>query len=291
MLLACLNPQGQLLWLRQNSTTVWGNIKIHNLAFDADNNIYFSGQALSPPAGDTFLGVSAEGLYQTDGFVAKVNPTADTLLWSIYNNSRGGEFGAITVHNNEVAVTSTCGENYAWGNFSVHVNNMGQGGQPMLARFNKDTGQCLAIVPLPNDNVGNIDYGTAIAADAAGDYLVGGGFAHFLYFDNNVSVLNSAAQTDFFLAKYAANPCTLGTPTVSTPKAVLYPNPAHHQLWIQGVNTAQYRIYGLSGSLLLDGFYNGQQPIELGTLAPGCYLMQLTQDNGQKSTHKLIVQQ
>jgi hypothetical protein len=26
-------------------------------------------------------------------------------------------------------------------------------------------------------------------------------------------------------------------------------------------------------------------------LAPGCYLMQLTQDNGQKSTHKLIVQQ
>ncbi|OYU83401.1 MAG: hypothetical protein CFE24_11445 [Flavobacterium sp. BFFFF2] len=291
MLLACLNPQGQLLWLRQNTTSHWGYIFVHNLAFDAQDNIYVSGQIQTPfnAAMDSFLGVIGNG-FAPSGYVAKLNPTADTLLWSIYNNNLGARFGAITVNNNEVAVTSTCGENYAWGNFSVHVNNMGQGGQAMLARFNKDTGQCLSIAHLPNDNVGNIDYGTAIAADAAGDYLLGGGFAHFLYFDNNVSVLNSAAQTDFFLAKYAAHACTLGTPSLSSATAVLYPNPANNQLWIYGFDTARYQIYGLSGSLLLEGTYNGQQPIDSSALANGCYLLQIVHNDGQKSTHKLLIQ-
>ncbi|OYU83772.1 MAG: hypothetical protein CFE24_09800 [Flavobacterium sp. BFFFF2] len=289
MLLACLNPQGQLLWLRQNTTSSWGDTFIHNLAFDADNNIYFSGQGNSNT--DVFLGLNVPGQWQVDGFVAKVNSTADTLLWSIYNNNLGARFGAITVNNNEVAVTTNCfSANYMWGNQSIAVNGVNQGTQVLLARFNKDTGSCLGLVNLPNNNAGYTDYGTAIATDPAGDYLVGGGFGNFLYFDNNVSVLNSAAQTDFFLAKYAAHACTLGTPSTSSATAVLYPSPANNQLWIYGFDTARYQIYGLSGSLLLEGTYNGQQPIDSSPLANGCYLLQIIHNDGQKSTHKLLIQ-
>ena len=69
---------------------------ISDIALDADGNIYVTGTTISPRlATDTALqpGKQAGGIGQTDGFVAKFDPTGSTLLYLTYIGGSGDDAG------------------------------------------------------------------------------------------------------------------------------------------------------------------------------------------------------
>ena len=95
---------GQFQWVRQNTYASPGGLAFYNLAFDPQNNIYIGGKFLGFGL-DTFIGLTVPDL-TVPGFIMKVNPTADTLLWGSYNNTGTGNEGAILYNNNEESKTT-----------------------------------------------------------------------------------------------------------------------------------------------------------------------------------------
>src|SRR5690606_9916389 len=106
----------------------------------------------------------------------------------------------------------------------MFVNNSNEGQDVLLARFNKNTGECIALDRIPS-TPGYMDTGTALAADASGDYIVGGGFESDIYI-NGTTLTNSGNQSDFFVAKYATEPCSeLSVSQHSSENIKVFPNP------------------------------------------------------------------
>src|SRR5690606_12682293 len=129
----------------------------------------------------------------------------------------------------------------------------------LLARFNKTTGACIALTKIPGDNGFN-DVGTALAVDASGDYILGGGFGHHLYINGN-TLTNNGAQSDFFIAKYATTPCSpLDTEEKNPTDIKIYPNPVGSTFVLDSPQPVAYSIYSVTGQLIANGSTTPQDP-------------------------------
>lgn len=69
----------------------------------------------------------------------------------------------------------------------------------------------------------------------------------------------------------------------------LFPNPAADYINIHGDEPANWQILDLSGRILMQGHHTaGTQMIPLQTLQSGCYLINISTQNGTRATHKIV---
>jgi hypothetical protein len=286
---ASYNPAGQKLWHQQDAANaVATTFQSYDLAFDSDSNVYFSGYIFGGGS-VSFMGFTRT-LTSPGQYVVKLNATGTNLLWASSAKAASDFPGcSVAVHGNEVVFAGHCvGQNYTWGSQSINVN-ANEGFDPLMARFNKDTGACTSLVHLPGD-AGYQDYAVAVAVDSSGDYLIGGSLGHYLYTGTG-SILNVAGiETDFFVAKYAALPCSLATDTSENTEAFkVYPNPAHDQLNIETQESFTYQISNLLGAKLQSGTLStGANTIQIDQLATGYYVLTATNSNGKVFSKKIV---
>jgi hypothetical protein len=92
-------------------------------------------------------------------------------------------------------------------------------------------------------------------------------------------------------AMYSVN---FGTPTsirsVSKEVATIYPNPAKDNFTIKGLATAKYQveIMNLNGSILKSISANGNQAINISSLANNIYILKITNQDGTTQFARLI---
>lgn len=283
----CFTDLGQLQWLKESSsTTLYSTIFWYNFAFDPQNNIYIGGNILGGNY-ETFLGVSPSQ-FNNPPFLMKLNPTADSVLWSTYPNRPALQRGAIVLNGNEVGLTS-CGitNPYTWGTQSLTVSNISTGFEVVFGRFNKDTGACMGLSRIVGDT-GYDDIGTALAVDRSGDYILGGGVGHQLTFTTN-TITNIGSQSDFFVAKYSTSVCSLSNDDFKEQGMELAPNPVENSVKINTNENLEYSLYNTLGAPIKQGKINEQEnTIDCSHLAQGTYLLQTTNQEGKIKKVKLL---
>ena len=265
-----------------------GSLKFYSLDFDSQNNIYISGSIASSSL-DSFMGFTAS--FSSPAFVMKLDPSADNLLWASHHSTVGtAGYGALVYNGDEVAFTGWCaGTNFTWGSQSINVTATNQGQDVLLARFNSVTGDCLSLNRIVS-SIGSTDRGAALAVDASGDYLVGGGFGATIFDANNNSLTNPGGSFDFFIAKFATEPCSeLSTVDYEMESLKIYPNPVVSQLTIAVTENANYALFNNIGQLIKTGKVSPtDNSVDLQELAKGCYLLKITTANGIVQTTKVI---
>jgi hypothetical protein len=283
--MASFDSSGQFLWKRENTYQDSGSLFLYNLVFDNDNNIYTAGR-IAGFSLDSFIGFSVPESIVTS-FIMKMNGTADTVIWSTYYNRNGAlQRGGVVLNGDELGYAGYCyGTDFTWGNQTIFASNINQGNEALLGRFNRNNGDCIELVKIPGDD-GYNDVGISIAADASGDYIVGGGFGHQLEINTN-TLLNSGSQSDFFLAKYATSACSpLGIAENTMNGVQITPNPASQELNLNTDEELQYMIFDFQGKLLLKGKVQ-QRQIDVTQLARALYVLKL-QNNTAVKTLKFL---
>jgi hypothetical protein len=182
------------------------------------------------------------------------------------------------------------GSNVTWGTQTIFGSNPNEGVEALLARFNATTGDCLSLVKIPG-NVGYDDYGTALAVDSSGDYIIGGRMGQELYINSSTTLTNQGLQSDFFIAKYATTPCsTASTDNFEKEQGLnFYPNPVNDILTIDIKEASSYTLYNLQGRIIKQGILSpSNNTMDCNVLDSGCYMLQVTDKNNQKQMVKVI---
>jgi hypothetical protein len=289
--IACFNAQGVFQWVREDTFPDANYMFIYNLAFDPQNNIYIGGLIAGFNFG-SFLGFSVSETI-IPGFVLKTNPDASQLLWSSYNNKGSQNRGAIALNGNELAYTSYgFGVDFTWGTQTLNISGPNQGQEAILARFNKDTGACIGLTKVPG-SLGFNDHGAALTVDASSDYILGGYMGGTLFFDNNQQITNIGSQSDFFVAKYATEPCQpLSVADQGEKRIIMHPNPTRDLVTFDNsqAGIARVSVYNYLGQeVLLPINCNGlpEVTIDMSGLSSGVYLVRL-EGSGVSSTVKVM---
>ncbi len=286
--LVCYDANGNYLWKRENTQPMAGSLVFYSLDFDSQNNIYIGGKIASSSI-DSFMGFTAS--FSSPAFVMKLDATADNLLWASHHSTVASSgYGSLVYNGSEVAFTGWCaGTNFTWGTQSIYVTATNEGQDVLLARFNSATGACLSLNRIPS-TIGSTDRGTAIAVDASGDYLVGGGFAATIYDVNNNPVFNGGGTTDFFIAKFATQACSpLSTVDFEEEGIQVYPNPASHVLTVAIHENVSYALYTITGQLVQEGKLTMvNNTIAVSDLSKGYYLLRLENENGSSQSIKVL---
>jgi hypothetical protein len=289
--IASYDTNGQKLWHQEDAAgTTGSNFESYDLAVDNSNNIYFAGKILGNNV-ITFMGFSVPGIAELTTYIIKLNPNGTSLLWSTYPQNINGTYNScgLAVNGSEIGYTGMCfGSSYTWGTQTIFASNTNQGTEVLFGRFNTATGDCLGLVKIPGDN-GYNDSGSALAVDSSGDYIIGGGFGHLLTV-NGTTLINEGTQTDFFIAKYATSTCSLGTNDFDKEQGLhFYPNPVNDILTVEVKAEANYTLYNLQGSIIKQGKLSpSNNTIDCNVLDSGCYMLQVTDNNNQKQTVKVI---
>lgn len=284
----CFDGQGNFEWLRESTSTTYpyGTIHWYGLDFDSQNNIYFAGNMLGGGY-ESFLGVTTP-ITQNNAanLVVKLNSQGN-LVWGTTSPMDGTGWGDVAVKDTDLFVLTVChSPTYIWGNQSIIGPGTNQGNDVLLSKLNADTGACNQLIRFVGDN-GFDDIGSALHFDASGDLLVGGGFGHILNTGNQL--VTNSSQSDFFIAKYGMSSCSLGTSGFEKASLTLAPNPAHASFTLSGTQLLTYRIYTLTGGKVLEGTLDAtMRTVDVQSVSPGVYLVVL-EFEGQKQTHKLVV--
>lgn len=285
--LASYSAQGTYLWYREDTFTEYGYFLIYDIEVDAQNNIYLGGHMAGWGMG-SFMGFTiSEGVFPH--YLLKTNPTATQVLWSTYSDGYAADYGDIVLNGNEVGLTSYCGGTINWGSQTMVANNLGEGQEALLARFNKDNGACIGLSHVPG-NIGPNDVGATLTADASGDYILGGSIGGTLTFSGNQQIHNSGSQSDFFVAKYATEACSpLAVNENEIEKIKLYPNPVSDIVYVSIQEPMEYSIYNMLGVKVLKGqLVDRNQGIDVKSLASGYYVIEMVDGNRNKQRCKFI---
>uniref|UniRef100_UPI00404B3640 T9SS type A sorting domain-containing protein n=1 Tax=Flavobacterium sp. TaxID=239 RepID=UPI00404B3640 len=287
--LICYDSNGNYLWKRENNNNVPNIFKFYDLDFDPQNNIYMTG-SITGNNMTSFMGY-ATAILNTPAFVMKLDPTADNLLWASHHDTLvNSGYGALVYNGAEIAFTGWCGgPNFTWGAQSIQVTNPNEGQDALLARFDSATGACLSLHNIPS-TIGSTDRGTAIAVDASGDYLVGGGFAAQIFDTNGAAVSNEGGTTDFFIAKFATEVCSvLSNENFEEATIQVYPNPASDFVTVSVNENTSYELYTLTGQIVKQGKLTAvNNTLVVQDLSSGCYLLQIINEKGVLENIKVL---
>ena len=273
--LVAFDADGQYLWQRGDTAPSW-NLVFYEIDFDPSNNIYITGHMTGLNM-NIFLDYTIPDI-AIPAFVLKTDAEANGHIWaSNYNAPGNGGDGAIIYNNGELAYTGwVTGTDFAWGDQYLVATDVNEGQDVLLARFDASTGACTALDKIDSD-VGSGDNGTAIAVEASGDYLVGGGFGSQLFDVNGNIIQNQGPQTDFFIAKYATEACSaLNINSKENNRIDVFPNPSKGVFTVKVLRETQFRLYDITGALLKTGILNqDDNKIDVSGFSAGCYLLQL----------------
>ncbi|CAM3626172.1 T9SS type A sorting domain-containing protein [Flavobacterium gelidilacus] len=289
--IASFDTNGQKLWHQEDAAGTNGYyFESHNLITDSSNNIYFAGKILGNN-GVNFMGFTVSAIGNIP-FIIKLNPTGSSILWSTYPNIPGTYRACgLALKGNEIGYSGMCfGSTVTWGTQSIFGSNTNEGSEVLLGRFNTTTGDCLGLVKIPG-NVGFDDYGTALAVDSSGDYIVGGRFGQELFI-NGTTLTNQGSQSDFFIAKYATTPCSTASTDGFDKEQGLnyYPNPVNDILTIDIKENSNFTLYNLQGRTIKQGKLSpAQNTIDCSALFSGCYMLHVEDSNNNNNNNKHVV--
>ena len=161
---------------------------------------------------------------------------------------------------------------------------------PALLRLDKQTGDVIGLHGIPAG--GDYDASTAVAVDKDGNYVVGGFFYGGALFPNTpgIAPLNSAGESDFFVAKLAAYACgTNSTQKFNTLKINVYPNPTNDVINIEtDEQLSNYIIYDVSGRQIQSNLFAGSNQINLQNVTTGVYFIKVTTMQGNSGTVRVV---
>jgi hypothetical protein len=289
--IASFGVNGQKLWHQEDAAGTNGYLfESHDLITDSLNNIYFAGKIFGNNSAN-FMGFTTSSIGNIP-FIIKLNPTGTSILWSTYPNIPGTYRACgLTVNGNEIGYAGMCfGSNVTWGTQTIFGSNPNEGVEALLARFNATTGDCLSLVKIPG-NVGYDDYGTALAVDSSGDYIIGGRMGQELYINSSTTLINQGSQSDFFIAKYATTPCsTASTDNFEKEQGLnFYPNPVNDVLTVEVKEVSNYTLYNLQGRIIQQGILSpSNNTMDCNVLYSGCYMLHMVDNNNNKQVVKVI---
>ena len=295
----CFNTQGEIQWIKEGN--VFGAAFIREIKIDNDSNIYIAGSGYKgSQVQGSFAGYdfNYSGAAVTRGaFLMKLN-SEGTLLWGT-NPEFGPTLDAmdIALNGNEVAVATGMMDS-SWGGFEITGRPANYFHDPVVARFDAETGTCLGL----HDILGPAGYReglTAITTDNNGNYVVGGYMRAYLFANGPnahpvvglLSKPNLSIGTDFFIARLAKSACeTVSVEEFDTANTVVYPNPTTGIVSFQTDKMLiSYEIYGLWGQLVQKGRLWGSDPsLSMENLSAGTYIIKLHTDQGTVITRQVI---
>ena len=297
----CFNTQGEIQWIKEGNK--FGIVSIGAIKTDENSNVYISGQGqstLNMPYGKfgDYEFTHAMGIGTTRGaFLIKLD-SEGTLLWGT-NPTLGGDESAldIALNGNEVAI-ATGMVNNTWGNYEITDHPANYHTDPVVARFDAETGTCLGL-HLILGPAGYREGLTAITTDNNGNYVVGGYMRAYLFANGPnahpvvglLSKPNLSIGTDFFIARLAKSACeTVSVEEFDTANTVVYPNPTTGIVSFQTDKMlTAYEIYGLWGQLVQKGRLWGSDPsLSMENLSAGTYFIKLHTDQGTVITRQVI---
>lgn len=81
---------------------------------------------------------------------------------------------------------------------------------------------------------------------------------------------------------------TLRVSDIAEDKVVVYPNPVHDRLFVEGTEVQQWTLYNLTGQLIRDQKTNGERALYMGNMPAGEYILRISNNKGQVSSHRII---
>jgi hypothetical protein len=206
MFIASFDASGNFLWKRQNTlfnykTGIWGRPIV-----DLDNNIYVSGSSL---LGDSFAGYTiVHGNGNVTPLIAKLDH-AGNILWAheAIVKTRSQNLGLALRNSGEVDAIGYS-DDIKWPGFKDSM--VSEHPQPILTRFNTQTGKILGMDSLPVQTSlwfgGIAAFPSAIATDGHNNLIIGGAFNDTIKAGNTI-VKGTGGYNDFFVTKYGYNEC------------------------------------------------------------------------------------
>lgn len=292
--LAALESDGEVIWYKENA--VPSNWSIGDIQLDANGAIYFTGTASSTPNENDFFAGHEFEITQTSTvgtpFLLKLDSDGE-LIWGA-NADLSTRFPGRSIALDGEDVYLGLGMYYlTWDGFTINgIQTGGQVPDPTILRFNATTGSLQEVIRMP-DNVSGQDEIMSIALDSHGSIIMGGHFSNTLLTNHPVPTLTkSGGHSDFFIAKYGTNTCTLGTAefTPTQLEIKLYPNPAQSHVYIESnTDLSQVEIFSIKGKQVLQSTVSPQTPIDISSLTSGIYLVKIHTSEGTIETKKLVV--
>ena len=91
-------------------------------------------------------------------------------------------------------------------------------------------------------------------------------------------------------AKYAADTSTISVPSFKALGVSFYPNPTSNVITIKTASNAigQVAVKGLDGRILFTEQVSGTATVNVATLNSGIYLLEFTNDSGQRASAKFV---
>ena len=301
----CFNTEGEIQWIKEGNY-IW-SVRIGAIKTDENSNLYITGLGQASLLPSDPLPLSKFGDYvftqqmgignMSAAFLMKLN-SEGTLLWGT-NPTLGGDESAldIALNGNEVAI-ATGMVNNTWGNYEITDHPANYHTDPVVARFDAETGTCLGL-HLILGPAGYREGLTAITTDNNGNYVVGGYMRAYLFANGAnahpvvglLSKPNLSIGTDFFIARLAKNACgTVSVEEFDTADMVVYPNPTTGIVSFQTDKIlTTYEIYGLWGQLVQKGRLWGSDPsLSMENLSAGTYFIKMHTDQGTVITRQVI---
>ena len=290
-LLAFDGSTGAEVWRREFDTGWTGTLdnEIHSIIKDTgSSDIYISGRYYSGNAACAFGNynfpvpnysgqVPFVMRLTADGAVQWAKIPDGLTSFSAYRFVKG----KIALNGNELAYAKGSW-NDIWGSYSM-VRPNGDKADPLLVRFNKNTGAVLGGADIYSSFFSQDEF-TAIAVDNDGNYILGGFFHDQLFTDpndgvNTMGVNVPGGKSQSFFTKYAKSACSQMSVEETAAQAgmQLYPNPVQDVLTIRSKEPlVSYEIYGTTGQLIIQGTLNmTQEQIVLSSLQTGVYYIKL----------------
>ncbi|HRZ32081.1 MAG TPA: T9SS type A sorting domain-containing protein [Flavobacterium sp.] len=297
-----LDAAGNELWRKVASSPTTISASIWGLTTDEASNVYLTGSAGNQSINNLYA--SLAGYTFTHSFSSPYLMKLDSdgnLLWGTNLNPAsgsslndcGGCFGrTVAINDDEVSIAGSL-ESNSWGNLTM-PRVYGDGPAPVLVRFNKETGEPIAMNDIKDVlGVNSSEELMTVATDLNGNYVVGG-YARSTIFLNHPSIApltTNGGYSDFFIAKLGTGPCEpLSVDEPIKNKIKFYPNPTGGMLNIEAENLRSYAVYNLLGQELMKGDFNGNNnfSINLEVLSRGTYLVRFVGLDGEVVTEKVI---
>lgn len=262
------------------------NDKGVDLATDPSGAIYLTGIFdaeidLDPGTGTNYV-TPAGG---TDFFILKLTPSADFSWAKTFPGTYYKYSQSLAYHpDNGIVVTGIFGDSVYFdpgnpaGSFSSILEDI------FLVYLDQD-GNYIWAGTYGHQGVLDHDYVSGIAVDNLGGIYSTGRFVGDVDFDcgPGVEILNPSGPSDVYIQKL--NGSILSLTSHSPDDFKLYPNPASQQLFISAasLNNCQVTICNSLGMIVLEKELSGTEyQLDIQSLSPGSYVVQLTNEYGSK---------
>lgn len=301
--LAAFNANtGNVAWWHESDSggSIYSSGHIEDFELDKQGNLYITGSLTG--SGHSFAGYTNTDTVASCPVLIKLDSNGQ-LIWGTNAEDSSPAFSYVTVNDDEVIIglglAGQVTETVRWDGL-VYYRPSGSGIDPVVIRFDKQTGAALAMHDIVGAGTGRWDNIRAVAVDRAGHIVAGGLMTSPFIFKDHPVVPQldrmAVSKSDFFIAQLAKVGVScddlVGVEDVQKPKLRIYPNPAGDLLhWQADVGIVGITLYDLYGRMVKQHPATGQSgTLSVDSLSTGSYIVVLKSENGQ-TVQKILIKE